>query len=100
MPNREVNAQIKLLGIRLNAAVKMIHINTLSTGVMECSDRATPVFFLKQGEACACPCVLGHLYVMCLCQSQHGEAPYRKQTSVERKTELMESSPTEQASTS
>ena len=62
--------------------------------VMECSDRATPFFFFFFPEAswdvCVCLCVFAHLYVVCLCQSQHWEAPFRKQTSVERKTELME----------
>lgn len=54
---------------------------------MECGDRATPFFFLPEGEVCVS---LGHLSRVCLCQDEHREAPYRKQTSVERKTELME----------
>lgn len=57
---------------------------------MEYCDRATPVFFLRHGEVCVSLRVFGHLYIVFLCQSQHGEAPYRKQTSVERKPELME----------
>lgn len=45
---------------------------------MECSDRATPVFFLKQGEVCVSLRVFGRLHAACLCQSQHGEAPMQE----------------------